>query len=306
VSKLDVVELRKSFTDPHELVHTSDNKVLFVRRWNPKVAGDTAILIFHGVTAHSGPYGPLIAEQLSAAGFAVFGLDLRGHGLSDGTRGDYPGRERFIKDLTETVTFLKTKSKKLVALGHSLGALSAIVATNNSPKEIEGLILLSAAKQIKPGAYPKPKLSAIFKSLIAIALLRGTPLIEYRRGGMRGVDDPLFNFKYSARFYSTLYGTGALKVSRMFSSGSLESPNLQLDPDVLQSPLLLGIGDQDELFSVDSTRAFYESIPSSSKEFMVIPGGHHAFFSKNSWVPLIDWLQRNFTSQNISDGQKSV
>ncbi len=157
---------------------------------------------------------------------------------------------------TETVTFLKTKSKKLVTLGHSLGALSAIVATNNSPKEVEGLILLSAAKQIKTGAYPKQKASAIFKSLIAIALLRGTPLIEYRREGTRGWNDPLFNFKYSARFYSTLYGTGALKVSRMFGSGSLESPNLQLRPEVLQIPLLVGIGDQDELFSVDSAKVF--------------------------------------------------
>jgi acylglycerol lipase len=287
-------------------VRTSDNKILFVRRWNPKVAGDTAVLIFHGITAYSGPYGGLIADQLSAAGFTVFGLDLRGHGLSDGTRGDYPGRERFIEDLMETVNFLKSKSKKLVVLGHSLGTLSTIVATNNSSKRVEGLILLSVAKKIKPGAYSKPKVSAVLKSLIAITLLRGTPLIEYRREGMRGVGDPLFNFKYSARFYSTLYGTGALKVSRMISSGLLDSPNLQLRPEVLQIPLLVGVGDQDELFSVDSARAFYESIPSSNKEFIVIPGGHHAFFPKDSWIPLIDWLQRNFTSQTVSEGKKSV
>ncbi len=69
-------------------------------------------------------------------------------------------------------------------------------------------------------------------------------MIEYRRVGMRGIDDPLFNFKYSARFYSVMYGTGALAVSRMIGQGVINSPNLKFKMNRLQIPLLVGVGDQ--------------------------------------------------------------
>ncbi len=146
---VDVAALRNGYTGPHDLVRTSDGKILFVRRWDPKSNPKLSILIFHGITAYSGPYGPLIAEQLSEAGFTVYGLDLRGHGLSDGSRGDHPSQDRLVKDLSETVVYVKSKSSKLVLLGHSLGALSAIVAFNSSPSEVDGLILLSVAEKIR-------------------------------------------------------------------------------------------------------------------------------------------------------------
>jgi acylglycerol lipase len=291
---VDVAALRNGYTGPHDLVRTSDGKILFVRRWDPKSNPKLSILIFHGITAYSGPYGPLIAEQLSEAGFTVYGLDLRGHGLSDGSRGDHPSQDRLVKDLSETVVYVKSKSSKLVLLGHSLGALSAIVAFNSSPSEVDGLILLSVAEKIRPGAYPKPKFEAVLKTLIGITLLRGTPLIEYRRVGMRGIDDPLFNFKYSARFYSVMYGTGALAVSRMIGQGVINSPNLKFKMNRLQIPLLVGVGDQDELFSVDSTKEFFDKIPCEDKEFLVFPGGHHAFFPIGSWTPLVNWLSKKF------------
>lgn len=285
--------MRNEFSGPHDLIRTSDNKILFLRRWNPSSAPVASILIFHGITAYSGPYGQLIADELSKAGFAVYGLDLRGHGLSDGKRGDYPSRERFEKDLIETTTFVKSKSKKLIALGHSLGGLTAIASLNLAPQNIDGLILISIAGKIKPGAYPKPITSAVLKSLLAIALLRGTPLIDYRRQGMKGTDDPLFNFKYSARFYSVLYGTGALKVSRMFSSGTIDSPNLKFRKK-LEIPILVVIGDQDEIFSSDSAKEFFNGIDSTNKEFAPIQNGHHAYFPPDCWKPLVGWLNSNF------------
>src|SRR5271157_2032479 len=127
MADIDVARLRQEYQGPHELVTTSDGKTLFVRRWNSKGEAPVSVLIFHGITGYSGPYGPMVAEQLSSAGSDVFALDLRGHGLSDGKRGDYPSHERLVKDLTETVAFVRSKSKKLVVMGHSLGVLAAVV-----------------------------------------------------------------------------------------------------------------------------------------------------------------------------------
>ncbi len=152
-----VVELRENFKDPHYLVPTSDGKVLFLRAWLPPTTSTekkkTAILIFHGITAYSGFY-KIMGEPLAKEGYSVFGLDLRGHGLSDGVRGDYPSVERLEKDISETISFLKEKFQGLVLLGHSLGNLLALKALNQHLNEIDGLILISVARTIKEGAYP--------------------------------------------------------------------------------------------------------------------------------------------------------
>ncbi len=289
----DVASLRDAYSAPHELVRASDGKTLFVRRWGVEEGSPASLLILHGITGYSGPYGQMMAEEFASGGYCVYGMDLRGHGLSDGRRGDYPSEDRLVKDLTETAAFLKAKSKKLVVLGHSLGALSAIMIVKNSPKDVDGLVLISAAKKLRAGAYGKPKASAALKTLMGVALLRGSPLIEYRREGMTGVGDPLFNFRYSARFYSALYGVGALGVSRMFRSGVLDSPHLDLDKP-LGIPLLVGVGDHDELFPVEAAKEFCEGIDCADKEFFVIQGAKHASFPKGGWTPLLSWLDREF------------
>jgi len=293
LASLDIARLRAGYKDPHELVHASDGNTLFVRRWNAAAESPVSVLIMHGITAYSGPYGPMVADQLTAAGFNVFGLDLRGHGLSDGKRGDYPSADRFAKDLTETLALVRPKTRKLVVMGHSLGALSAILATKGNPQAVDGLALVSAAKRVRTGVYPKPKMGAMLKTLIGVAILRGSPLIEYRREGQIGRDDSLFNFHYSARFYTVLYGAGALKVIRMLGSGMIESPNLTFH-EKLRIPLFVAVGEKDELFSTEGAREFCDGIDCDDKEFHVIPGASHAVWPKGSFGPLVGWLQKKF------------
>jgi acylglycerol lipase len=293
MTALDVGRLRDEFNGPHEFVSTSDGKTIFLRHWVGDAGTDLAILVFHGITTYSGPYGKLLAEELARAGFNVFGMDLRGHGMSDGTRGDYPSGERLSKDLCETLAFLKGKFSKVVVLGHSLGVLSAVIAVNSCGGDVDGLILLSMGGKVRPGAFVKPSASSALKTLLGVTLFRGSPLIEYSRRGMTGRDDPLFNFHYTARFYAAVYGKSAWSVVRMLGKNEIDSPNLVVSGR-LDIPVLVGVGDQDEIFPVDSARAFFDGIECSRKEFIVIPGGRHAAFPEGSWAQLIVWLRRSF------------
>ena len=252
-----------------------------------------SVLILHGITGYSGPYGPMVAEQLSSGGVDVFGLDLRGHGLSDGRRGDYPSAEMLASDLRETISVVRAKSKRLVVMGHSLGALAAVVAVKGSPGSVDGLALVSASKRVRTGVYPKPSNYALLKTLIGVAILRGTPLIEYRRTGQLGLDDPLFNFHYSARFYSVLYGVGSMKVVGMLRSGLIESPNLEFS-ERLSIPVFVAVGDQDELFTIEGVKEFCDGIPCDDKEFQVANGARHAFWPRGTFDPLEAWLKRKF------------
>jgi len=287
---VDVARLRAEYKGPHELVSTFDHRTLFVRRWNAKSEGKVSVLIFHGITGYSGPYGPMVAEQLAGAGYDVFGLDLRGHGLSDGRRGDYPSEEALRKDIDETLALVKSKSGRLVVMGHSLGVLPAIIAAKYHPEEVSGVILVSAARRVRTGAYAKPTMGAMLRTLIGVAILRGTPLVDYRREGQVGADDPLFNFKYSARFFTVLYGVGAFRFTRTRGS---DTPNLSFGGK-LKVPLFVAVGEHDELFSAEGVREFCDGIDCDDKEFHVIPGARHAVWPKDAFTPLVDWLAGKF------------
>jgi len=293
VAALDVARLRAASNVPHELVPTSDGKTLFLRHWGPASPGAAAILVLHGITAYSEPYGTLVAEELARAGFPVFGLDLRGHGLSDGRRGDYPGPDRLANDLGETVAFLNARFPRVVVLGHSLGVVCAMIAANRFPERVRGLVLLSAGRQVTPGAYRKPPARVVLKTLFALTLFPRSRLIEYDRPGMLGRGDPRFNFRYTSRFYSSIYGMSTWSVVENLRKNVVDSPNLTAR-GIEAIPVFVGVGDQDEIFSVESSRAFCDSLACRQKEFVVIPGGRHAAFPPGSWAPLIAWLMSHF------------
>ena len=274
---LDILSLRNEFEGPHHLITTSDNKVLFLRKWESKKEAPkkTAILLFHGITAYSGPYG-LITKPLTELGFDIYGLDLRGHGLSDGNRGDYPSKERLIKDLCETIQFVKQLHPRVVLLGHSLGVLSSVIAFNNCLESIDGSVLLSGARKARPDVYPPMSTTQKLKILLNSVFRPSKPVIEYYRDGMIGLDNPLFNFNYTYRFMK-------ITSDRDFTF-----------PDFGDIPVFVGVGSDDELFSVEDCQAFFDEIPTTDKVFHVAKGGTHSDFPPGSWDPLGTWLDEHF------------
>ncbi|MCK5238088.1 MAG: alpha/beta fold hydrolase [Candidatus Thorarchaeota archaeon] len=275
---LDVVGLRDNFTEKHRTFKTSDGITLFLREWEPKDADakETAVLILHGITAHSGPY-EFIGGPLSKLGFTTFGLDLRGHGLSDGNRGDTPGLERFTKDLCEAVTYLKSDYSKIVILGHSLGVFQSALIMNSCLQNIAGAVLLSGARTMRSGILPSPSFSQKIKIALSSITSPSKPVIEYRREGMTGLDDPLFTFNYTLRFLRMVDLKG------------------MVFPENFDLPVFVGVGEEDELFTVDAVRELFDEIPSGDKKFYIQPGARHAVFPERSFQPLMDWMNERFT-----------
>jgi acylglycerol lipase len=278
----EAATLRQNYTGPHEVFTTSDGKTLFLRRWNPDTLvpakKDIAILIFHGFTAYSGPYS-MAGLPISAGGYTVFGLDYRGHGLSDGNRGDTPGKDRFIGDLAESVKYIKTLGfKRVIILGHSLGVASAICAADAVPDEIAGLILLSGAYEGRKG-LSKP-LSFFQKArLAACAVFRPSyRAAEYYREGMTVSPDTLFNYRYTVRFLTIM-----------------DVKQLRL-PSNLNIPVLVGVGDKDELFEVDKVKDFYNLIPGDKKTFFIMKNATHAKIPLESWEEIVAWLDKTFAA----------
>ncbi|MFW9848319.1 MAG: alpha/beta hydrolase [Candidatus Thorarchaeota archaeon] len=272
---MDVEKLRAEETDKHHLIPTVDNQTLFLREWSPDQESDTCVLINHGITAHSKPYS-ILGVPISRAGITCYGLDLRGHGLSDGIRGDYPSRDILVSDLRTVHDFLKERHSKVIVLGHSLGVVTSGIMLNELQDEIDGIVFLSAARTAREGVQRKPSKITTLKILVSSILKPSKPVIQYYREGMVGTDDPLFNFYYTLRFL------------RVLSPEKLELP------ERIDIPVFVGVGENDELFSVNAVESFVDEINAEKKEFHIVPNGKHAVFPDGSWNPLIDWLNNNF------------
>jgi lysophospholipase len=86
------------------------------------------LLLVHGLGEHSGRYRP-VADVLAGEGISVFTFDLRGHGLSQGARGDVSAFPRFLEDLLIMEELLAGEVPGPLPrflLGHSLGGLIAL------------------------------------------------------------------------------------------------------------------------------------------------------------------------------------
>lgn len=284
----EAADLRIKFPGPHNIVTTSDGETLFIRHWKPDTValgkGDLAVLFFHGVTAHSGAY-EMAGVPISSAGYNFFGLDYRGHGLSGGKRGDAPSKERWIADLVESVKFVKSLGyKRVIVMGHSMGMAAAICAAEAVPEEIAGVVLLSGAYESKAG-NSVDKLSFFQKArILSSAIFRPShQSVEYYREDMPGLNDPLFSYKYTLRFLTML-----------------DVKQLRL-PATMEVPVLVAVGDQDEMFDVEKVKEFYNQVPQTTKEFMVWKGATHARINREHWDQIGNWLDRQFPVESAEE-----
>jgi acylglycerol lipase len=134
---------------------------IFVRSWRPHGVARAVVVICPGFNAHSGQYH-WVGEQLAAIGLAVYAVDLRGRGHSDGERFYVEKMADYVSDVATVVALAKTREPGLSVylLGHSAGGVVSCVYTLEHQAELAGLICESFAFQV-----PTPD--------FAIAVLKG-------------------------------------------------------------------------------------------------------------------------------------
>jgi alpha-beta hydrolase superfamily lysophospholipase len=107
------------------------------------------VVVCHGVNSHSGQY-LWVGEQLAAAGFAVYALDLRGRGRSDGERFYVEDVADYVSDVAGTFKLAKSRNPGLpmFLLGHSAGGVVSSVYVLERQAELAGFICESFAFQV--------------------------------------------------------------------------------------------------------------------------------------------------------------
>lgn len=85
------------------------------------------VCLVHGIGEYAGRYDRT-GEVFKEAGIAMVGMDLRGHGLSTGTRGHASPRESVLRDVDRLVEFAQREYPDIPVFlyGHSMGGNIAL------------------------------------------------------------------------------------------------------------------------------------------------------------------------------------
>ena len=155
-----------------ESLRRPGNPAIFVRSWRP--AGSSAVVVIcHGVNSQGGQY-VWVAGQLAAHGFAVYSLDLRGRGRSEGSRYYVERVDDYVSDLAAVVDLAKSRNPGLpvFVLGHSAGGVVSCSYCLDHQKEIAGLVCESFAFEV-----PAPNL--------VLSIIKGLSRFAPRLGVLR-------------------------------------------------------------------------------------------------------------------------
>ncbi len=132
-----------------ETFPSAKNVKIFVRSWRPPTAPRAVVVICHGVNSHSGQY-IWVGEQFAAAGHAVYALDLRGRGRSEGERFYVEDVADYVSDVAGTIALAKSRHPgvKVFLLGHSAGGVVSSTYVLEHQSEVAGFICESFAFQV--------------------------------------------------------------------------------------------------------------------------------------------------------------
>ncbi len=136
-------------TQPREeRIKSQDGTGLLVRSWTP--AGARAVVVIvPGFNSHGGYY-LWAASQFAAQGLAVFAVDLRGRGQSDGERFYVQSIAEYVADVDAAVKLARSRHPglKLFVLGHSAGGVVACLYALDHQADLAGLVCMSFAYQV--------------------------------------------------------------------------------------------------------------------------------------------------------------
>ena len=145
-----------------EIILTADDgHAIHVRAWEPAGVPVGTIQLLHGMGEHIVRY-ERFATSAVARGYAVFGHDHRGHGVSKGQRGhfaDENGWHRIVEDVRLVNDHISgtSASKPLFLLAHSMGSFIGQAFAMHHGERLTGLLLSGSSwpqrTQLVPGRF---------------------------------------------------------------------------------------------------------------------------------------------------------
>jgi acylglycerol lipase len=264
---------------------------IYWRSWLPDAEPRAVVVMAHGAGEHSGRYAH-VAARLVGEGFAVYALDHRGHGRSEGPRALIDRIDNTVADLDSLTVLAASRhpAAPLFLLGHSMGGAISLryamrLATDHrgEPPRLSGLILSGPLAALEAASAPvrltAKVLSALTPKLPVFAV--DATLVSRDPAVVKAyVDDPLVHHgKLPARTVAEL-------------AAAIES--FPAGVGAITVPVLIMYGTADGLVPPEGSVMLDSRIGSTDKTVKAYDGLYHEIFNEPEQDRVLDdmcaWL----------------
>jgi acylglycerol lipase len=258
---------------------------IFTRSWQPDTATRAVVVIVHGFNAHSGQYLS-VADEFAKNGLAVYALDLRGRGRSEGERFFIDKFENYANDLNTLVGTAKLENPGLpvFVLGHSAGGVVSCLFALEYQAQIAGLICESFAFQV-----PAPDL--------ALAVLKG---LSYLAPHFHSVKLKNEDFSRDPKIVEAMNNDPLIKDESQPVETMAElvrsDERLKKEFPLITLPLLILHGTADKAAKSSGSQFFYDTAGSTDKTLKLYEDHYHDLLhdlgSGLVMRDILDWINK--------------
>ena len=235
-----------------------------------------------------------ILYKIGQAGYNVIGLDPRGHGQSEGPRGDYTIPE-LMTDVTNTIDYANRRfGKKVSLMGSSQGGIIALYMAARESR-LDTVVCQNFADLTSEEATSltrHPKLFKYMRMLIGGAASDLIPNAMIPMSAYIDMDSiPVRHFGNIRLFIEN--DPLAVKNISIRALQSLGSTATDIPIEEIKTPILVFQGDADSIFPVAFTQKIYDRL-NGKKQFTIFPDMSHALMSENvdEILPtIVAWLR---------------
>jgi alpha-beta hydrolase superfamily lysophospholipase len=244
-----------------------------------------AVVLAHGASEHSDRYRH-VAARLGQAGFAVYALDHRGHGRSDGPRALIDRMDHAVTDLDALVveSAAAHPGRPLFLIGHSMGGTVALCYALAYGDRLAGLVLSGPLAALEAAPPPLRALSRVLSALAprlplididAAHISRDPAVVEdYRR-------DPLV-------YHGRLPARTVAELARAIESFPERAGSIT-------APTLIMYGTEDRLCPVAGSVMLGERVGATDRTVIPYEGLYHEIFNEPEQARVLDdlcgWLE---------------
>lgn len=247
-----------------EKIDSANGIQIFVRSWRPTATPRAVVVICHGVNSHGGQY-LWAGAQFAAAGLAVFALDLRGRGRSDGERFYVENVADYVSDVANTIVLAKSRHPGLPVflLGHSAGGVVSATYVLDNQAELAGFICESFAFQVPAPGF-------------ALAAIKGVSHIAPRLPVLKLKNE---DFSRDPKVVEALNSDPltAHEVQPAITVAALVRADERLRKSFpeITLPVLIMHGTEDRATVCHGSEFFYETVGSEDKTLKLYEGHYH-------------------------------
>lgn len=247
---------------------THDGLTLAYRFLKPQRDAKDTLLLLHRGHEHSGRMMP-VGNTLSNAEYWCFAFDLRGHGLSEGTRAWAANFDVWVKDLNSFAGHIKQKFdidiSDMLVVANSVSATMLLSWVLKYGANIKGTILVAPAFSIKlyiPMALPALKLLSRFTTHQFVTSYVRSQLLTRDVKAAKAYDgDALITKKIGVNVLVTLFETSERCFKRLAD---------------FEVPVLLLSAGSDYIVKNKHHDVFIKNISSTTKQHIVLDDFRHA------------------------------